>query len=183
MAKLIIIGKDGKRSERELTGTVVIGRSADSDVPLIGDAKASRNHCKIEKRDREFVLSDLGSANGTRLNGEKIGQQVLQLRHGDAISVGSTRIEFLEPSGGPAEPAGGGAGGSGGGEAAGGGLLGKVKTAIGKVFSKDKGGEAPAADGKTITCSCGAVLSTASKAPGQKVGCPRCKKIYDIPGK
>ena len=36
---------------------------------------------------------------------------------------------------------------------------------------------------KTITCSCGAVLSTASKSPGQKVGCPRCKKIYVIPGK
>jgi len=181
MAKLIIIGQDGKRSERELTGTVVIGRSTDSDVPLAGDAKASRNHCKIEKRDKEFVLSDLGSANGTRLNGEKIGQQVLQLRNGDTIGVGSTRIEFQEAAGAAAEPD-GGAGGPGGG----GGLFGKVKNAIGKVFSKGKGGDAAegAASGdKTITCSCGAVLSTASKAPGQKVGCPRCKKIYDTPGK
>jgi pSer/pThr/pTyr-binding forkhead associated (FHA) protein len=177
MAKLIIIGQDGKRSERELTGTVVIGRSADSDVPLTGDAKASRNHCKIEKRDKEFVLSDLGSANGTRLNGEKIGQQVLQLRSGDTIGVGSTRIEFQEAAGAAAEPAGGGGGPGGGG-----GLFGKVKQAIGKIFSKSKGDAAASGD-KTITCSCGAVLSTASKAPGQKVGCPRCKKIYDTPGK
>ena len=179
MARLIITAPDGSKTERELSGTVVVGRAADCDLPLPKDLKASRNHCKIEARRGEFFLSDLGSANNTRLNDEKIGQQVVRLEDGDVIRVGGTRLNFQ--SGGAAAAAGGGAGV--------GELLGKVKGALDKVFAKGKGSakgdakEGPAAGGKTITCTCGAVLSIAAKSPGQKVGCPRCKKIYQVPGK
>lgn len=181
MARLIITPPDGKNFDRELKGTVVIGRSADCDVSLPGDVKASRSHCKVEQRGSEFVLSDMGSANGTRVNDEKIGQQVIQLRDGDVIGVGTSRLEFRLKSDEPAEPEAPQAGS----EAApsGGGFMGKLKN----LFAGNKGA-AGGADGavfgdKTINCSCGAVLGTAGKSPGQKVGCPRCKKIYVIPGK
>jgi hypothetical protein len=184
MAKLIITAADGSKTERQLSGTVVIGRATDCDIPLPKDPKASRNHCRIEARGGEFFLSDLGSANNTRLNDEKIGQQVVRLEDGDVIRVGGTRINF-QGAGAAAAASGGGAG-AGVGE-----LLGKVKGALDKVFAKGKGKggakdgakDGAAAGGKTITCTCGAVLSIAAKSPGQKVGCPRCKKIYQVPGK
>jgi len=182
VAKLIITAADGGSSERELSGKAfTVGRSADCDLPLKGDAKVSRSHCKIEPRGDEYFLSDLGSANGTRLNGEKIGQQVLRLEDGDRIGVGGTKIEFWL-----AEPApDGGAGAGAATAAAGGGLagrLGKVKGLISR--GGPRAGAAGATFGaKTITCSCGAVINTADRAPGHKVGCPRCKKIYKVPRK
>ncbi len=184
MARLIVTSPEGRQTERELKGTVVVGRSKDCDLPLAGDVKASRNHCKIEQRGSEFVLSDMGSANGTRVNGEKIGQRIVPLEEGDVIVVGGSKLEFHGAGASGAEPSGPGA--------SGGGILDKVKGALGGVFSKGKGGGGGGvgggADGavfgdKTITCSCGAVLSTAAKSPGQKVGCPRCRKIYAVPGK
>jgi hypothetical protein len=186
MAKLIITTPEGRKSERAIEGTLVIGRAQDCNLRLASDSKASRNHCKVELRGSEVALSDMGSANGTRLNGEKIGQRVVVLKDGDIIVVGGTKIEFVEGAGASAQPAAAAApaGGSGGG------LLDKVKGALGSIFSKGSGGGGGAGDAggavfgdKTITCACGAVLSTATKSPGQKVGCPRCKKIYTVPGK
>jgi len=57
--------------------------------------------------------------------------------------------------------------------------------ALGSLFGKGKGdaGGGPVFGEKTITCPCGAVLNTGDKSPGAKVGCPRCKKIYVVPGK
>jgi pSer/pThr/pTyr-binding forkhead associated (FHA) protein len=186
MARLIVTSPEGKQKERQIFNTVVIGRAKDCDVPLVGDVKASRNHCKIEQRGKEFALSDMGSANGTRLNGEKIGQQIMPLKDGDIVVVGGSKIEFHDGGDAQAAPA---PAEAGGGSAGGPGLLDKVKGAIGRVFAKGKDGAEGGGGGvvvvgdKTITCACGAVLSTASKSPGQKVGCPRCKKVYAVQGK
>ncbi|HOX07901.1 MAG TPA: FHA domain-containing protein [Planctomycetota bacterium] len=188
MAKLIVTSPEGRKSERELEGTLIVGRAQDCSLRLASDTKASRNHCKIEKRGSEYALSDMGSANGTRLNGEKIGQRIEVLKDGDVVVVGGTKLEFVDGSGGAAAPAAPGAAAA----SPGGGLLGKVKGALGGLFSRGGGsggeGGGEGAGGavfgdKTITCPCGAVLSTAAKSPGQKVGCPRCKKIYAVPGK
>jgi hypothetical protein len=72
--------------------TVTIGRLSDSDV-VLADRGASRRHAQIRTKDGTSTLTDLGSTNGTKLNGEQI--QARQLRDGDRITIGTTLIEFL----------------------------------------------------------------------------------------
>ena len=64
---------------------VTIGRSRDSDIPL-PDLWLSRHHAHIQRRDDSFFLRDLGSTNGTRLNGERIDGE-RRLRRGDVIAL------------------------------------------------------------------------------------------------
>jgi len=76
---------------RSVEGVVKVARET-GDLPL-HDARVSRRHAAIEKRDAEYVLVDRGSTNGTLLNGEPM-EGVVTLRHGDKIIVGDTVIEF-----------------------------------------------------------------------------------------
>jgi len=70
---------------------ITIGRTG-SDV-VLRDNDLSRSHCMIEILSRSSVfLKDLGSTNGTFLNGEKIG--VSRIRSSDLIGVGSTILKF-----------------------------------------------------------------------------------------
>jgi len=64
-----------------------------AELPLV-DGLASRRHFRIESRDGEFYLVDLGSRNGTFVNGKKVTEQ--RLRIGDRIQVGETLISVLE---------------------------------------------------------------------------------------
>ncbi len=72
-----------------------IGRSRDNDVHL-ADERASRRHARIEREQGAFVIVDLGSANGTFVNGRRIARQVL--RDGDEIQIGDSRLYFRMPS-------------------------------------------------------------------------------------
>jgi pSer/pThr/pTyr-binding forkhead associated (FHA) protein len=67
---------------------VVIGRGSDCDV-VIQDAKASRRHCKLSRAEEGFVLEDLGSRNGTYVNGGRISAPVL-LKANQAFKIGDT---------------------------------------------------------------------------------------------
>lgn len=69
-----------------------IGRSARSDV-CIPDAFASRLHAEVRKEGDSFWLQDLGSANGTRYNGQIIGNPI-PLMSGGEIQIGETVILF-----------------------------------------------------------------------------------------
>lgn len=95
MSALIRITKGkGKREQMHRLSegkTVTIGRGDHADL-VLSDAFASRIHCAIECEDGEFVLSDMGSGNGTRVNGEPITRHVLQV--GDKIVVGRTQLRF-----------------------------------------------------------------------------------------
>ena len=71
--------------------SVTIGRLPECDV-VVDDAGASRQHARIERTESGFVLIDLGSTNGTMLNGEPIQEHVLE--HGDRITIGETDLEF-----------------------------------------------------------------------------------------
>lgn len=71
--------------------SVTIGRLPESDV-VVDDAGASRQHARIRRTDAGFVLTDLGSTNGTMVNGEPIQEHVLE--HGDRITIGETELEF-----------------------------------------------------------------------------------------
>lgn len=78
-----------------LSQGVTLGRETDNDLTLL-DPKVSRYHARIEPRDGSWVLSDLGSTNGTRLNGLRVVRAGLV--PGDFIYLGDTVISVEEPS-------------------------------------------------------------------------------------
>lgn len=73
---------------------LTLGRASTNDV-FLADRTLSRVHARLEQRPEGVVLTDLGSRNGTQLNGVRISDPVL-LRPGDRISLGETRIEVSE---------------------------------------------------------------------------------------
>jgi pSer/pThr/pTyr-binding forkhead associated (FHA) protein len=71
---------------REANFALVIGRSPDDAQVVLDDEQVSRRHACIECNGADFVLIDLGSRNGTYLNGEKISEPCA-LKHGDVIGL------------------------------------------------------------------------------------------------
>ena len=69
----------------------VIGRLKGSDVE-VDDPGASRRHAEIRRQGDDFVLVDLGSTNGTLVNGSRVGERALD--EGDRITIGRTVLEF-----------------------------------------------------------------------------------------
>ena len=69
----------------------VVGRVSDCDVCL-ADPRSSRRHCVIAAGQAGYLVRDLGSANGTLLNGRKITEA--PLKEGDKLTVGVTEMEF-----------------------------------------------------------------------------------------
>ncbi len=93
--KLIVCLASGEEQTLEC-GDVeefTIGRSSGADLQL-RDRLVSRNHCRIRRQGEDFRLEDLGSANGTLLNGQRVSQR--PLKRGDEIGVGHTRIFYQE---------------------------------------------------------------------------------------
>ncbi len=74
-----------------LTGPVLIGRSPGADI-VIGDDFVSGKHARVYPSGDEAVLEDLGSTNGTVLNGARISTP-RSLTTGDVIDLGSVRLE------------------------------------------------------------------------------------------
>jgi pSer/pThr/pTyr-binding forkhead associated (FHA) protein len=70
---------------------MTIGRLPDCDV-VVDDAGASRQHAELRRTDDGFVLTDLGSTNGTLVNGSPIREHLLE--DGDRITIGESILEF-----------------------------------------------------------------------------------------
>jgi pSer/pThr/pTyr-binding forkhead associated (FHA) protein len=70
---------------------VVIGRLPECEV-VLSDSNVSRRHAELRRKGDGIFVTDLGSTNGTRVNGAPIREQLLA--SGDEISVGSTRLIF-----------------------------------------------------------------------------------------
>ena len=75
---------------------ISLGREPDNMIMLPLDA-VSRNHAVIERRRRSIVVKDLGSTNGTYVNGVRIEEHVLC--HGDLVGISSAIFKFLSGSG------------------------------------------------------------------------------------
>src|SRR5690606_21058173 len=75
----------------DAAGTTTIGRSASCDIVLY-DLLVSRRHAMIRQVGQEHHLIDLGSTNGTYLNGRRISRAVL--RAGDLVSIGHYELTF-----------------------------------------------------------------------------------------
>lgn len=70
---------------------MTLGRDTGSDL-VIDDDRASRAHARLRPSGRGWILEDLSSTNGTRVNGFRVSAQLLT--HGDKISIGSTHFAF-----------------------------------------------------------------------------------------
>jgi FHA domain-containing protein len=95
-AASLVIHEDGETHSIVLAAeTMTIGRSPECQI-AIADKGASRRHAQVRRKKDTYTLTDLGSTNGTRLNGQTI--QARELSDGDRITIGSTLIEFRQGS-------------------------------------------------------------------------------------
>jgi adenylate cyclase len=116
MARLILATAEGQQAI-ELRPINSLGRHPNNTIQLL-DKIVSKEHCILEQRDGHFILRDLGSLNGTYVNGDRVRGET-SLKHGDEIALGSTRARYDDGSGvaPPPPPVGPGAVQHGGGAA------------------------------------------------------------------
>jgi tetratricopeptide (TPR) repeat protein len=74
---------------------VVVGRSVESDITLL-DSSVSRKHFELHRTPDGFVLKDLGSGNGTLIEGDKVDE--IPMVHGMVVEVGMSRLQWLDPA-------------------------------------------------------------------------------------
>ncbi|MBN2196814.1 MAG: FHA domain-containing protein [Polyangiaceae bacterium] len=101
MARLLLATQEGQQVV-DLRAHNSLGRHPSNTIQLL-DKIVSKEHCTIEQRPEGFVLRDLGSLNGTYVNGDRVAGE-RPLRHGDDIALGSTRARFDDGSGQPLPP-------------------------------------------------------------------------------
>ncbi|MEZ0291588.1 MAG: FHA domain-containing protein [Solirubrobacteraceae bacterium] len=79
-----------------LAERTAVGKAAENDIAIDEDPTASRLHAVLERFAAGWCVTDLGSANGTWVNGERIWAS-RRLRNGDEIRIGQTRLVFRDP--------------------------------------------------------------------------------------
>jgi hypothetical protein len=84
-------GPDAGHSYRAGETALRLGRSPDNDL-ILRDPATSGHHARIELRAQHFWIVDLGSTNGTLVNGEPIQEK--ELSHGDRITIGQNAVHF-----------------------------------------------------------------------------------------
>lgn len=70
-----------------------IGRATTNEI-FLDDVTVSRKHAQVLKREKNYFLQDLGSLNGTYLNGELISEK--PLNDGDELQIGKYRMHFFK---------------------------------------------------------------------------------------
>jgi type VI secretion system FHA domain protein len=114
MAKALVLTLEGTGESRELAGGALsVGRGQDNDWVLVDPGPTptvSRRHCRFAVGPEGATVTDLGSTNGTRVDGRPLAPRTpADLRGGEVIEVGARRVlvEFAEPwaRGGPGLPA------------------------------------------------------------------------------
>lgn len=73
--------------------TVTLGRGFGNDV-MLEDTRVSRHHAQLRYKQRHFWITDLGSTNGTSVNGQPVTET--ELRDGDLISLGGLELIFRD---------------------------------------------------------------------------------------
>jgi hypothetical protein len=88
-ARSMLVGS-GKRTV--LSGSrVLIGRSRDADIQL-DDPNTSRRHAEVRRHGDSWVIADLGSTNGIKVNGSRVSEA--ELRPGDEVTLGLVKLRF-----------------------------------------------------------------------------------------
>ena len=86
---MLTVGDEFGLDSRQLT----VGRGAQNDVSIDGDEFASAEHVRVEPRRDGVWVSDVGSTNGTYVNGARIDRP-RKLERGDIVRVGETELRF-----------------------------------------------------------------------------------------
>ena len=91
----VIGGKDTARAHRIVRTETVLGRDQEADF-VVDDEQISKMHCKIRVEGAVCTIVDLGSRNGTTVNGRRLNAEVAQrLRHLDEVEIGKHRFFLL----------------------------------------------------------------------------------------
>ena len=80
--------------------TMTVGRTTQDrtwDIAL-QDRSVSRPHCRFRKQDKTWNIADLGSANGTAVNGTPVTDEARTLKDGDVLSIGETKLLYRLPA-------------------------------------------------------------------------------------
>jgi hypothetical protein len=89
---LFVRSESQQGREFEVNDVVVLGRSDETDV-VLDDPYASEFHMRLVSQENGIMLHDLGSTNGTYVNGRRVGAPT-ELKRGDTIQVGKTVMEI-----------------------------------------------------------------------------------------
>ena len=90
--QLVVVKSDTQAGmDIAVRDAVVLGRSTEADI-VLDDAYASEFHMRLVRQEGGIVLHDLGSTNGTYVNGRRVGSPI-NLSKGDAIQIGKTIME------------------------------------------------------------------------------------------
>ena len=93
IARLLVLGPGRARVVELGESTVTIGRGTSNTV-MLDTKSASRSHCLIEPQGDRYVLRDLCSTNGFRVNARRVGRTVLE--DFDRIQIGDTVLVYLD---------------------------------------------------------------------------------------
>jgi len=86
------VAEDGRRFDLG-EGSFIVGRDASADMSLPNENSISRKHAQITRSGNSIVVKDLGSTNGTFVNGLKLNGETT-LRPGDTVQFGAVRFRF-----------------------------------------------------------------------------------------
>jgi len=98
LGRLVVIASDALTpgDVYELDGApLFLGRGANNDIPLPEDEFASARHARIEARRDGVFVEDMGSTNGTFVNGIRLARE-RRLQQGDVVRVGETDLRYEE---------------------------------------------------------------------------------------
>jgi pSer/pThr/pTyr-binding forkhead associated (FHA) protein len=88
----MLISKADPSLRLDLTGTVNIGRARENQL-VLQDATVSRHHAWIKAEGKQFTVFDVGSANGTFVNDERV-EEPRELQSGDVVRFGDVEFVF-----------------------------------------------------------------------------------------
>jgi Inner membrane component of T3SS, cytoplasmic domain len=94
--RLVVVSSPALREGEELTlnsSALLLGRGAENDVNLARDEYASSKHARVEPRRDGVWVEDVGSTNGTYLNGIRL-TRAKKLAPGDVVRVGETELRY-----------------------------------------------------------------------------------------
>lgn len=90
-----ISGKyQGGQFKLKMGRDVIVGRATDGDMVLVEDM-VSRRHSKISTANNRITIVDLGSTNGTFVNGERVASEPVELKEGDRVLIGTSVLKLV----------------------------------------------------------------------------------------
>ncbi len=93
MPKLVVISDEMKDRTFELSeDKITIGRLPDNQIRLEDNAVSS-HHAVLTRKGEDYLIRDLNSTNGTRVNGQRIVE--MRLYHGDIVNLGHLQVQYF----------------------------------------------------------------------------------------